>query len=365
MLQEIRMENKWASLLKVRCKHRFYADGNCKDLEFVPTPDTAAELKNLRILFRSTADGLALLYDQEQTLRNLNSPLSGVEKLTFLIRNKNPLFLNFTELPFPEPGTILYFNNLSENLGGKDKKDKLLHGGDSAAEAAAQQVLAVPPHFELPHQSTGKTAPKVELKDALGKAVDIDGSFEDLSAKKGTVRFQVPHLPTGRYNLSIGKDTWALFISALPMHRYQGALDIYLKAAPGTYRLIGKDELQEQDYVLQFNNRSTFWRYYLIDQTDKYGEPSFSSPSVSNGEEIKFSKPTNVELNNGQQAVVIESQVALPLQELMSTKNRLNLKVKKDGKWLNKAIRLPLAGPEVIKPEKDTKKIYSEIYVYI
>ena len=359
------MENNWASLLKVHCKHAYYSDGICPDLEFVPTPDTAAELKNLRILFRSTKDGLALLFDQENTLRNLNSPLSQIEKFTFIIRNKNFKFLNFTDLPFPEETAILYFNNLTNNVGGDSKSEKFLHSGDSAATDAAKQVQAKGPYFEVPYQSNAKTPPKIQLLNPLGKEMDLEGAYEDLSKTKGTVRFSVPHIPAGRYDLKIGKEEWPLFISQLPMHRYQGILEIYLQGSPKSYELVGKDSLNEQEYTIQFNNRSTFWRYYLIDQSDKYSAPTFGSPSVSNGEEIKFSKPVIVELSNNQQAAMIESQVPIPLEELMSTKNRLNLKVKKNGKWLNKPIRLPKATADVIKPERETKKIYSEIFVYI
>lgn len=303
---------------------------------------------------------MALLQNTEKTFQRFQSPYNKVEKLVFLIQNTNPRFFNFTELDFQGQDYLYYFNNLHSSKA----EPRLLHPGNEGVDDSLL-IRSVFKVFELPVASTA-SQPTMKLLDAHGQVQTIDAEqVQDLRAGNGTMRFSLPHLPDGKYDLSIDQEQFPIYLSAEPLHRYFGVVELFVKNAAKGNELMGKTEMAERTFALQFQNRATYWRYFLIDQAARTEKPALSEPQVNqNGTKLKFSKPEEAVLPNGQVALMIESEEPLPLEELMSNKEVLTLKVKHHGKWLPKPIRLPKPTVDIIKPDRSTNKIYSEVFVY-
>lgn len=358
---DVSIEMLWTQLLSLKVGHAYYADGTCADLSFQPTPDTELNLKNLRILFKETAGGFVLLADAKKSLGLVKSPLLRVEKLTFYIRNANPRFYNFTDLAFPPPGALFYFHNRLENVSGKQKL-KLLHSKDAFTAAEEEQVRWASRRFE--YEWACKKPAKWELADALGNKLPADAAVVPEGAVK--LRVDLRDRPEGAFSLKAGDKPFLFYTTDKVLDGYFGILDIYLDQASGKYAWIGKDQFISQEYHLQFLNRKTYWKYFLIDQGAKKDKPNFSDPVLNiNGTELPFGKFTFTELPNKHQAAVVESTEPLALTEHVSENDKILLRMKRDGKSLAKPIKLPKPGVEIVKPDKASGKIYSEVYAYI
>ncbi len=362
MMLDVSLEMLWTQLLSLKVGHAYYADGISRDLTFQPTPDTELNLKNLRILFRETPEGFVLLADAKKSLSLVKSPLLKVEKLSFYIRNSNPRFYNFTDLAFPTAGSLFYFHNRMENLAGK-QKIKLLHSGETFSAKEEEQVRWSSRRFEY-ELAGGKKAAKWELADALGNKLPADSAV--LPEGAGKLRIDLRDRPEGAFSLKAGDKPFVFYTSDKVLDGYFGILDIYLDQASGKYSWIGKDQFISQEYHLQFLNRKTYWKYFLVDQSAKKEKPNFSDPTLSiNGTELPFGKFTFTELPNKHQAAVVESTEPLALEEHVSENDKILLKMKRDGKLLAKPIKLAKPGVEIVKPDKASGKIYSEIFAYI
>lgn len=361
MMIEVSMEMLWTQLLTLKVGHAYYADGVCRDLSFQPSPETELNLKNLRILFRETPGGFTLLADANKSLGLVKSPLLKVEKLTFLIRNDNPRFYNFTDLAMPGPGSLYYFHNRMENIAGKQKL-KLLHSGDSFSAAEEEQVRWASRRFE--YEWAGKKPAKWEVSDAIGKKLPSDTAVMPEGATK--LRIDLRDRPEGAFTLKAGDKPFLFYTTDKILDGYFGILDIYLAPASGKYAWIGEDKFILQEYHMHFLNRKTYWRYFLVDQKAKKEKPNFSDPALStNGTELPFGKFTFTELPNKHQAAVVESTQPLALEEIVSETDKILLRMKRDGKTTAKPIKLPKPGAEIVKPDKASGKVYSEVYAYI
>lgn len=361
MKLEVSLEMLWTQLLSVKIGHAYYADGVCRDLTFQPTMETELNLKNLRILFKETPDGFTLVADAKKSLGLVNSPLLKVEKLSFYIRNNNPRFYNFTDLAFPAAGGLFYFHNRLENMVGKQKM-KLLHSGETFSAAEEEQIRWASRRFE--YQWSGKKPAKWEVADALGNKLPADAAVLPEGAAK--LRIDLRDRPEGAFSLKAGEKPFLFYTSDKVLDGYFGILDIYLDKASGKYAWIGKDQFINQEYHLQFLNRKTYWKYFLVDQSAKKEKPNFSDPLLSiNGTELPFGKFTFTELPNKHHAAVVESTEPLALKEIVSETDKILLRMKRDGKQIAKPVKLPKPGVEIVKPDKASGKVYSEVYAYI
>ena len=99
------MITSFRTLLTLSVAHGYYS-GGCRDFEFIVPAETAALLKNGKLLARMLDGSLNLLYETDNGGDALVQ-LAGA-RLRFGIRLLNPLFSNFTELAVPTP---LYRNS--------------------------------------------------------------------------------------------------------------------------------------------------------------------------------------------------------------------------------------------------------------
>ena len=102
----------FSKLAEVEVLHEYYRSGRCSDLVFQPCQETRELLRQFSILFRTGNSGFTLLMDEN---RDLSSPVfGGVLRLQFNFKSRNPLFLNFTDIPY-ENDQYLVFSSASNN----------------------------------------------------------------------------------------------------------------------------------------------------------------------------------------------------------------------------------------------------------
>jgi hypothetical protein len=99
-------------LAEVAVVHAYYRSGRSSDLVFQPSQETQELLRQYAILFRAGNSGFTLLMDEN---RDLSSPVfGGALRLRIDFRSLNPIFLNFTDLPYVND-QYLEFSSASNN----------------------------------------------------------------------------------------------------------------------------------------------------------------------------------------------------------------------------------------------------------
>lgn len=384
---EIQIKSYWSELFRISCRHDYYRDGICKDLEFVPTEDTQILLKNFRLLFRKQDDGMVVLFNKDKALKLFKSPYLQTSKMSFQIFGSNPLLLHFTALPFQGAGKVYWFNNLVNQLS-KDK-NKLIHDSPQLDSEGKQQLPLRPPRFGHTFEKAlaykdlkivdalGKEMPKKPLLQVmqLGKIPKslaqqpTDIIEKTLQQEKTTSHIlDLAHLPGGKYTLKATKGItdFDFYLTDKFNPNLFGMLDIYFDGPNKNYQFYDKKAITTQDYYIQMHHRSTYWKYILVRNDKNNGKSKLTDAKVSlNGKALAFTKPVPIVLNNGRKAYSIESKEAMPLLQKWTDKEKLELTLKKDSKWLSKKSFLPKPKVEMIKPDKDSGKIYSVTYFYL
>ena len=359
---EIQISSHWSELFRIRCKHDYYRDGSCKDLEFVPTEDTQILLKNFRLLFRKQPDGMVVLFNTEKALKLFQSPYLKLSKLSFQIVSNNPFFLHFTDLPFEGSGKVYWFSNLVNQLS-KDK-EKLIHDTPQLDSKGKQLLPLRPKRFGYTFE---KAVAYKDLK--ILDALKHEMPKKPLQSEKtASHTIDLAHLPTGKYTLKAMKGIadFDFYLTDKFNAGLFGMLDIYFDGPTKNYLFYNKKEIITQDYCIHLRNRSTYWKYILVRNDKNNAKSKLTDAKVSlNGKALAFTKPVPIILNNGRPAYSIESKNEMPLLEKWTDKDKLELTLKKDNKWLSKKAFLPQPKVEMIKPDKESGKIYSVTYFYL
>jgi len=114
------------------------------------------------------------------------------------------------------------------------------------------------------------------------------------------------------------------------------------------------------DFAIRFNARSTLWQYYIRDNSRLHDENML----VKSSSDIPFSDPIEVDLANGRKALLITSEVPIPLSYIPKLKFTL-IKSKNGNNIILK--ELPNPNPKhILLTEIDGEKaVCSPIYFYI
>jgi hypothetical protein len=104
-------------LFSVEVEHTYFSRGYCPGLEFVPTTDGNAFIKNTGLLIRHTRNGVHTFFDRDsnEALQLYIADPDQPQRLVFKVYNRERLFRAYTELSSPEADAILYFDNKEEN----------------------------------------------------------------------------------------------------------------------------------------------------------------------------------------------------------------------------------------------------------
>ena len=104
-------------LFSIDVEHTYFETGMCTILSYVPTPESAAVMRNAGLLLRRLNNGIAVFYDDASEALPLyaGDPQSPLQ-LAFKVFAKDPSFGVYTAMGTPpDDGQLLYF----ENTGGK------------------------------------------------------------------------------------------------------------------------------------------------------------------------------------------------------------------------------------------------------
>ncbi len=235
------MDQTFTPVARVSLHHAYYASGYGNDLAVRPTPECAALLRNLRLLFKPTADGFLLLAAGPAN----GSPADAQGEseaapadLTFTLHALNPHFVSFTDLPLASPaGHRLYFTNAG-------RADGRLTEGECAGEADLLEVVR--PRFGYPVVAGGT---RLTVRDEAGQPV-----FEAIAAGP-SVPVDLSAHPEGRYAFFENEACTGRRLVLRAMNPPAlGFLQLRLPAA----RTAAAGQ-----YTLRFGARETTWRYRI------------------------------------------------------------------------------------------------------
>ena len=276
---------KYKALFNIGFPHAFYKSGGCSDIVVLPSADCNTLLRSLGLRFLPTEFG-ASLYGKVNETDVMNKPLPEGTKFTFLLRLRNSLFKNFTDLNLLKPATsIYYFNNLKSNPSGSES----VLAADVATKVVSDtDLLPIRTNsFSFANSSTAVSQTgKLEFLDSgevldqtLENSNDLYNFSLDLNkATRGRARFLIDGL----------EKTTFLSLAADEVSDTFGVVEIFFKAGlPSENQFQDADNaIVSKNYSIPFANRSTKWRYVV---TKKFNQ-SITGISVGkiNGTAINF-----------------------------------------------------------------------------
>jgi hypothetical protein len=257
-------------------------------------------------------------------------------------------------VPVNIPGGIFYFSNAGNN---SRQGNQYLHEGDTASEKC---------FFNLKEQILfkGQAKPRhIEIQNAMGKTVYASEVGKEGLCLNNSV------LPIGKYAIFEDKKLVeeVVLYTGVPAKRPVAVVELFLEG-------LTKEELLKTlksnnpggfNYIVNFCNRKTFWRYLLV---EKYNQ-SVSEYSIQPVQtKVSFSKPEKIQISNGMEALKFESDIPVELKRKPDFS--FALKTAKDGMGNGRVLidKLPMASVEMLKPERVNDKqlkIFSEIIVFI
>ena len=354
MYHRINLDAKWEKLLQVECYNDYYISGKSSDFQFIPTNKTSIILKNYKLFLKESRHGFIVYCNKNAFIRIVNHKKGKIKKLTFLVKNKNNYLWNHTDLSFEDNNKVNYLTNNLKNIVG----DKiLLHKNEFLDGKGKVRLL------------NGFQSIKMDdLNDKIEVLTDKNEKINEKFwlEKRGDSKYiKLRELKEGKYSLRHGKHSQDFYVLDYIAEPIWGILDLYLTDIPKELSLLQKEDINYREYCISLKARSTFWKYFILSQ-DKNIELKVDDAKISyNGEPIEFSKPIKVSLSNGAIAYAIESKFPLELKEPTTVTDKLELKLKKNNKWLKKTLRIPKPDIKIVKPDKEANKIYSTTYIYV
>ena len=89
---------QFQELLSISIFHSYYNHNKCGDFSFEMSKETSQALIEYGIVSKQESNKIILIIDANKDFNHFC--YGGVLNLTFYLKNKNPQFLNFTDLPF-------------------------------------------------------------------------------------------------------------------------------------------------------------------------------------------------------------------------------------------------------------------------
>ncbi|GAB4477545.1 MAG: hypothetical protein OHK0057_27380 [Thermoflexibacter sp.] len=353
------LQFQYNPLFTIEIRHDYFLNNAVSQFVVEPSSASVKIISKLGLMFKKSENGFHLIYDRsdiEKMIYVLNK-LDENEKLTFYIYTKYPYFVHVTNISQEINKKILYFSNLT-TFPDKDKIKECLH---STPFVSNQNVFDY--KSRIFEHRTQKSAGKVDVMDELGR-----NHIVDKEAVEHRVQLKLER--EGKYKLLEDGRVIEEFvcIDFKQVTKPVAVIDIYLD---GKIKEKILKKLQENisifafNYYIVFENRHTYWKYYII---PKFAANLSGLSIIPIEEEVTFQGPTVQILPNGQKAIVFESLKALALKEV--TQYHFQLK-KGDGTPDNpiKTLmdRLPVPNVSNIKPfkVKNEMAFSSEIFVYV
>ncbi len=335
-------------LYQLNVLHDYFSDGRCKNVEVVPSRETARMLQQYGLFFRQVETTYHIVAKNDG-----NTPLFVEENLqtslNFHLKINDPYFLNYTDLPLEiSSNQVYYFSNLNAATSFLSKEEKA-NGQDQLAIKTKQ--------FSYEVDAATHEGKQLQVKNQNGEVVD---EYE-IKAVQNHILVDLQHQAEGVYDIYIEeelKEKTIISNSATPTDFGF----IQLELSTNTW---SKERPIKQ--FIQFKNRATYWQYNIINTHD-YQLGNFSVATAPTT--IDFSALDSRTLPNGQEAMLLSSAQEIPLQERYTNTLKLNMNKIIGNQIHNIGSSIPLPYPDnkTIKPitqADNTTKIVSDIYVYL
>jgi len=305
------------------------------------------------------------LYREGTTPNHFQDSDLSLEKLSFTIRNTNANFINFSELPFLENETIYYFSNSNVSLS-KDKR-KLLHDGNDVSSSTEQQLFLMPKMFNFTFPNPIKFS-EIQILDNFGNKVAFGGNTVSKRDEPITQhRIDLRGFNSGKFTMKAKaakvKD-FSFYATNDTKKKCFGFIELFLNnQVKKDFQLFNSKGIIQQDFEIRFDSRSTYWKYFVVNKQKNVNYKHHEIiPKEGN---VEFTEPENVQLQNGMEVIQMISKTPIEFKEKQENKFRLSLCKNANGSGNKFSINLPAANITLIKPDRKTKKVYSEIFIYI
>jgi hypothetical protein len=296
---------------QVELLHKYFANGLCNDFSITPSVQTQSTLAGNKMLVKQYDNKLYTGVKVDDTGKVIDLPSASLQ-LTFFLKLNNPLFFNYTNLPFTfQPGKIYYFTNRNTNISNSKNfisqsvpydNAKTYLPGDLAPDGTGvvfeciSSCKGVVPsaanntkwlqidsnHYVseadalqwLPSVSTFTfTTPQTSaVIDVFALNVTTKAFTNHIISKTipfvqsvGSFKLDLSALSAGKYKLTVNGVTQMIYINdELNFKSVFAVIDIYNDTNLATgYKLLNGSSLLSPLYSINFLNRATIWKYIL------------------------------------------------------------------------------------------------------
>ena len=388
-------------LARVQVRHEYYdaTGGACPDFTVRPTAWTAALMHRLGLLFRQEEAGFTVLYNhlrEDDLLRYIEANRVGSEpwtRLCFSLTLRNPLFVNFTDLPVEtNPATWnLYLTNRQAHTepdgtvlltprGRVSAAEMVPATGGQIAETVEDgvwyvQVLDVSgeavlckPRCVSVEVARSKPPAQFDCGDRA-PCPDPAGSpphMDELRLCSDQLYFDLSGLPEEKYQL---QTVWCGGRSSVPRELLYtadypiplGLVELLLAdptgGADGVYPVrpagsTGAATIEGVTYEMRFGARRTWWSYYIMGDASggTPGEPRIRQQRAPGEPRVAVRGPCRVCLPGGRQAWRFVSRRPIALEQRSPL--HLQLLWRRDGGRRVDVVmdRLPVASAQQVLP---------------
>jgi hypothetical protein len=315
--------------------HRYFTDAICDDFIITPSAQTQSVLKGNKMLAKQYGNKLFVGLQVDDAGKAFMTPSTDLQ-LVFFLRLNNPLFFNYTNLPFSYPaGKVYYFSNRNTNTANSKNfisqaaaynNATNYHPGDIVADntgtvyeniKGCKGVTPTPAHkvnwmvidknqyvseadalqwmpsvstftFTSPQNSAVINVNGYDLntknftKNVLSKTIPFAQSTTNFT-------LNLSSLPTGKYQLTVNGVSQLIYINdELTFQPAFAIVEIYNdNSLAAAYKLLNGTTLKSPLYTIDFLNRATIWKYILhstskgvITDTSGFGFPTTDASTI-------------------------------------------------------------------------------------
>lgn len=340
-------------IFEINIIHDYYPNGKiaANDLEITPIPHTENTLRNYRMVLKNADSKIKVYYEYE---KEENSELPAIEidkelKLTFLIKQNNPQFINFTEIPFLTMNReIIYFTNKKKNIiteNGSLSIDNFTSEKDLLS-FLPKDIEIITDNKNVDFQILNSTNQTVANHKKGTSAIDTSVNFINTNSNgKYTIKTKNQEINFILYNAKTQSGTI-------------GYIEIFINNE--IIKFVEKQQ-KHYSYSINFKPRNIFWQYYIIQKYNSLDNIKI----IDETNELNFELEEEI-MNNEKAAKIFTSkQKAVLLKD--NTKN-LKLVSKNGNKSFEKILYEKLPFPDVRNIGKHKTKddeFTCKSYIYV
>jgi len=304
------MNIRYHQLLKIEMVHSYFPEGRLSNLDLSPSSHTADLMQNNELLLRKLGNEVNLYRGAEQGESLLNESLRELGELTFIVRSSDPLFYNYTNIPFKDQNHLIFFSN---NKASKNQLTIKEITSEEDVESIAQHPLLVqvPDGVRL-----------LQIKTISGQVI-FEKQLEE--SQETTQAIDLSRLPIGKL------DVW--LDGKLSNSVYNAPLDLPDNSI-GILTINISDFIDnppdDNTYHLSFESRDAFWKYQIVISENRgitfnENDIKISMPSallnLAEGEvqvqEKQFEGPEKETILGTQEVRSFISPHAIPLRQVL------------------------------------------------